>query len=364
MARGIRHALLVACWAPCVTLAGSPPQITPAYLLDNPPPVYTPGAFVQGLLRQQLAPAAQQWLKDSTLLQQRLHGLCTAQPAQQAAALAATQAAWRTTVLSWTRLSAVSIGPLIERRTARHIDFQPARPALIEKAMATPPDALADMDKIGSPAKGIPALEWMLWKSPPPQPGTSACRYAELVGADLQAEAAGVSQGFAQLAQREWLDNEQDASTLMGEVINQWLGAIEQLRWREIGKPLASAQAGEPPQFSRHMSGTPPEPLWLAAWQAIHQIATLQGMTYPSPDGRQHVPVDIYLLGKGLSGPGLTLRQAARDADVDMQQLQHQHEADARQRALKALAGLQQQIQNTVAPALQISIGFSDSDGD
>ena len=267
-------------------------------------------------------------------------------------------------MLSWTRLSAVSIGPLIERRTARHIDFQPARPTLIAKAIANPPSGLADMDQIGSPAKGLPALEWLLWQAPSLQPATPECRYLELVGEDLRAEADAVQTAFAALAQREWLDNEQDASALMGEVVNQWLGAIEQLRWREMGKPMASAQPGEAPQFSRHLSGVQPEILWLAAWDAILRVAARDGVRYPRPDGGEQVPVDIYLLGKGLREPGLTMRQAAKEADTQMQRLLQHQDAEARQRALKALASLQQQIQNTVAPALQISIGFSDSDGD
>jgi uncharacterized protein len=44
------------------------------------------------------------------------------------------------------------------------------------------------MELIGTPAKGLPALEWLLWVKPI-QPASAECRYAVQVAAEIQREA-------------------------------------------------------------------------------------------------------------------------------------------------------------------------------
>jgi len=332
-------------------------------LLDNPVPVYSPGAFVQGLLRQHHVPVARQWATQARQLEDRIHQLCLAPPHRESVALQAARQAWTQTTLKWVQLSAVSIGPLIERRTARHIDFQPVRPALIDKAVKAPPADVRAMDTVGSPAKGLPALEWLLWQQPV-QAHHPACHYAELVAADLTIEATAVQHAFETLARQDWLDREQDASALMGEVINQWLGAIEQLRWREIGKPLASTPAGQLPAFSRSASGQSPVGFWLAQWHSIRTLAASASDTRPPQDGTRLIAVNLYLMGRGHYLAAQALERSTLLADQQLQALRAEADTRAIQQAIQGLEQMQQRVQDQVAPALQISIGFSDSDGD
>src|SRR5256885_17229775 len=85
----------------------------------------------------------------------------------------------RSTLFPYTTLFR-SLGPLVERRSARLVDFRPMRPALLKKAIQSAPADLAAMERIGAPAKGYPALENLLWTQPV-EPQTPACAYATLV---------------------------------------------------------------------------------------------------------------------------------------------------------------------------------------
>ncbi len=141
----------------------------------------------------------------------------------------------------WERLSAVAIGPLLERRSLRQIDFTPTRPELIARAVERAPADAADMERIGTPAKGLPALEYLLWTKPV-KPGSAECRYAQQVAADIDREAQALEQGFAQAAGREWDD--EAAVAAMSEALNQWVGGLERLRWAEIERPVRARSSG------------------------------------------------------------------------------------------------------------------------
>ena len=82
----------------------------------------------------------------------------------------------------------MAVGPLLTRRSQRQIDFSPTRPALTERAIESEPAGLQAMERIGTPAKGLPALEWLLWTQPV-APGSAACRYAAEVALDIEREA-------------------------------------------------------------------------------------------------------------------------------------------------------------------------------
>jgi hypothetical protein len=59
------------------------------------------------------------------------------------------------------------------------------------------------MERIGAPAKGLPALEWLLWTQPV-APSSPACRYAAEVAADIAREAAALAAAFDALAAQDW----------------------------------------------------------------------------------------------------------------------------------------------------------------
>ena len=331
-------------------------------------PFYTPDHFVQGLYRGALAPRAKAMAQEGAALAAALRGYCAMPPAQAQAAIAAVRVAWADAAQRWDGLSAVAVGPVLSRRTQRQIDFTPTRPALIERAIQAAPASAADMERVGTPAKGFPALEWLLWTQAV-QPATPACQYAVQVATDLAREADALGAAFTTDAARDWSD--EDSTAAMGEVINQWVGGLERLRWAQMEKPLREAQSknsGEAqsrkptaPQFPRLASGQTAAG-WTAQWEAISAVAIARTATLPQP-GTRLVPLETYLRGRGLNPLADKLRQAVQRVDQTMLALKPASAASVLASA-RALSALKRLAEAELAPALQVNIGFSDADGD
>jgi hypothetical protein len=118
------------------------------------------------------------------------------------------------------------------------------------------PQTLAEMERVGTPAKGFPALEQLLSASSGSALAPATCHYAGLVAQGIAAEASALKTEFAALAQKDWSESPEDASSAFAEWINQWLGGLEQLRWTHIEKPIQThrttgASSSEPVAFPR-----------------------------------------------------------------------------------------------------------------
>ncbi len=326
-------------------------------------PFYTPGMFVQGLLRSRHAPLAAWLAQQSLVLANQVDALCAASPAQAEAARQAAREQWAQTMTAWTSLSTIAFGPLIERRSIRQLDFQPARPALIDKAIDAAPANVQALDTVGAPARGLPALEHLLWSQPAVAPATPACRYTAVLAQELVQETAALDAAFTAQARRAWTDEEEAAPAVMGEVVNQWVGSLEMLRWRDLGKPLASAPRGRQPEFPRTLSQKTAM-AWAAQWQAIKIVSALGAAPVPPAGAGLLVPMETYLRGRGLNPAADALARAVAQADVAMKNLSPRQSPARLQAAMAALGQLKLVVENEVAPALEISIGFSDADGD
>lgn len=326
-------------------------------------PFYRPSEAAQGLYRGLLAPRAQTFAREAAALSAPVQALCDADRASASTALAAARAAWQRAVDAWERLAAVPLGPLIERRSMRQLDFTPARPELIERAIQGQPAGPADMERVGTPAKGLPALEWLLWArfASSASPATPACLYAVQVAKDLTLHAAALEQAVEAAAEQTW--DEARGDVAFTEFINQWVGATERLRWAQIDKPRreAATRGQRSPAYPRQASGQTAAS-WARQWQVLRELAVFQGREAPRP-GQGVVPLETYLRGRGLNAlAGRWARQVDR-AGAAMQGLRP---GDARRldAAVRELAALKALAEAEVAPALEISIGFSDADGD
>lgn len=320
-------------------------------------PYYTPDAFVLGLDRFLMQPRAQAFATQAEMLDASLQRLCAAPRGIQQASVVRMEARmqWTATLTAWESLSAVAVGPLVERRSARQIDFQPTRPALIERAIAKAPADAAAMQRIGTPAKGLPALEWLLWTHPAAQ-APATCAYLQAVAAELVGEAQALRQAFeARVAQPP---QEEAASAAMGDVVNQWVGSLEALRWARIDKPVRSGEA-----FPRAASGATAQG-WAAHWGLLRTLAVGEPGTQPPQPGEGAVPLALYLRGRGLMQVATAFEQAVARADAKMKGLAPQSGPQALQAATTELAALKRVVEAEVAPALNINIGFSDADGD
>lgn len=295
--------------------------------------------LAMALNRDWLAPRAAEFARAGAALVPAVELACAGP-----AGLEPARAAWKQTLSAWETLAGVAIGPVLERRAQRAIDFTPTRPRMIDKAIQSAPKSAADMELIGTPAKGLPALEWLLW-SKPVAPGTPACAYAVRVAEDIRREADALA--GAKLATAE------DPAVLT-ELVNQWVGGIERLRWPGMEMPVRVASTSATtvePDFPRRTSGATAL-AWAAQWRALHDLATGGEATLAGS-----------LRARGQSTLADALDAEVRDVDLAMRDLTTMDRACLLAVA-KQLAALKQQVENEVASALGVSIGFSDADGD
>lgn len=300
------------------------------------------GSMAEDLHRAWSTPRAAELVAASAQLTPAIETLCTASAATAEPALQDARRHWLNSLLAWERLSAVAFGPVLERRSQRQIDFTPTRPRMIEKAVKSSPASAADMELIGTPAKGLPALEWLLWVKPI-QPASAECRYAVRVAAEIEREAQALQAAPAPAA---------DAAAAFSEWVNQWVGGLERLRWSGMEMParVALTSGKAVAEFPRHASGASAAS-WAAAWQSLRELAS----------GPLSLASTLRAAGK------TQLADALAEAVMQSDRLMHAQTPEDMQSILVAtgqLAALKRLVENEVAPALGVNIGFSDSDGD
>ena len=317
-------------------------------------PYYTPPAFVQGLHGGWYAPRAREFTQSAERLLQSTRAYCAGGPP------AAAREAWRDALLAWDRLGSVAIGPLVERRSARRIDFGPTRPALMARAIDSQPANEADMERVGSAAKGFPALEQLFWPTAVAA-ASPGCAFAVQVAADIAREAQALDSAFDAASRAEPDDGQTVAA--MSEAVNQWLGGLDALRLQGLERPLheRQARAAKRLQFSRDASGASVAER-AARWQTLAALAVFEGAEAPAP-GAGLVPLEPYLRGKGLNPLADKLVAAVRKAGQGIAAAQGNAPARV-QAAARQLADLRALVESQVAPALDIRLGFSDADGD
>lgn len=363
-ATGLLLAAVVAALPP-ITSQAQTPTAAPAWQRDAVP-FYDTVHALQGIYGHWALPRAQDFDRNARALVPAVAALCQASASDTKTALDAARAAWQTTARAWEQLAAVSIGPVIARRSQRAIDFTPTRPALIEKAIVTQPQGAKAFERIGTPAKGLPALEWLLWTRPV-SPNGPACSYAHEVAQDVARESAALQAAFTTAASTDWgAEDEQEQSTqAISEFVNQWVGGIERLRWAQMEKPLRAAQGTRAPDYPRAASDDTLA-AWAATWAGLRSVTALPAQTAVPTPGEALVPLEMYLRGKGLNPLADKLHQATGKADASMAQVQKAgiKNKAAIQQTARDLAALKFLAESEVAPALQVSIGFSDADGD
>ncbi len=359
----------VLCGAGLCTAQALPSAPASAYAPVNAMPYYSLEHALQGVYRFQIPPLAQRFRAQSEQLVLVTNNFC-----QGAAPLNAVRNQWQTTQVSWEALLTPSVGSLVSRRSQRQIDFWPTRPELIARALKVAPQNLADMERVGTPAKGLPAMEWLLaqWAMQgQAKPSARDCQFVSLIAQGIAEEARALEGEFTTLATKNWADSPDEATAAMAEWVNQWLAGLERLRWAHIEKPIVSHQTGltgqksKPIEFPRlsleaNLAG------WRAQWQSLLTQARLTQAQYqnPPPPGQALVPIEALLLGKGqmaLAGRWVAALDQVSAAMAGLTPQSTPTQLLAMTQSMKAVTVL---FQNDVAPALDIPLGFSDADGD
>lgn len=259
---------------------------------------------------------------------------------------------WLETVSDWEYFSVVRGGALFARRSPRDIDFMPTRPDAIQRAVATDPQTLGALDEIGSPAKGLPALEWLLWRQS--DPTKAHCSYQALVARAVAAEAGLLVHAYEKALGDGW--DESAAEYAMYEFLNLWASGLQKLWWEDMERPLQKSVGRNGAAWSRAASGHTRDG-WLRQWAGLRRLAV-----GPAPSIQQ------YLLTQGQAKAADRLQQEVTASDTALAALGPALDTpDGRrqiQAAIKSLQGLQSFAEGEMAAALQFVISFFDEDGD
>lgn len=340
-------------------------------------PYYTAEQVLTGLYTHHLPPRARAFDEAAQALVQAAQAHCQGRVGKDEL-----QTRWQQAMLRWDALATPAVGPLVQRRSQRQIDFGPVRPNLVDKALSGSPRSLSDMARVGAPAKGFAGFEYLLAESP--QTGLQGdaqkgrCAYAVLVAQGISAEAAALRADFDALAQRTWQVDEEavDAEARVaqtrvafGEWVNQWLGGLERLRWLQIEQPLVKAEtAGGSPAFPRR-SWADNVADWRVQWDSLRTQALLADpQAAPPKPGEGLVPIEALLYGKGQMALAQRWRQTVLAADAAFAGLDVASPLPAAKAGMQTLTRRLKDVtvlyQQQVAAALDVPLGFSDADGD
>jgi len=327
-------------------------------------------------------------LPKATLFNSRAHALevLLADGCDKPDQLLTLQTSWVQTMLAWEALQTPSVGALVERRTQRRIDFWPSRDKLVAKALREARSGQLDMDLVGSPAKGLPALAVLLGLSPSgidfaALMPTSRCTYAVAVAADIAAEAADLLQAVSASAQTDWATDAGGTQAAWEQLINQWLGGLERLRWSYINKPIQMALTSNDSLHTAVTSdsieptGLPlsaigwPRPSWQlelqavqVQWAQLHDLATSVG---PGPtDSKDVIGLQTLLQSRGYVALADTWGESVQQVHVAINQLGSSSNVTQLQAVSQQLGSLAHMYQSQLAPAFGVQMGFSDADGD
>lgn len=311
--------------------------------------------------------AQHHYAKDTAVLRTQLQKLSTitSKYCKGNGTLGSVKKQYTETYLAWLELSAVVIGPMLENNTVRQIDFRPLRVNLLERAIKKQPQGAQAMALVGSPAKGFPALEYLLTQVRL-EPNSSSCSYAQEVIDDIARTVSALQWQQGSAAQSEI--EEEDSLALSSGLqlyFNQLVGATHNLAWERMEKPLLKnrdeAADGAAKQWPlSELSLT--EKAWVAQWHGIDELLVVKSQTVPLP--RTHViPLEAYLRGLGEIDLADSLVQYANAVDKAVLANTIAN-PDSIEHAVEASKALKNFLETEVAKDLKVSIQFSSSDGD
>lgn len=305
--------------------------------------------FIQSAYQSHFAPRAKLFSLRTVALTSAVAMMCSTPNVES---LQHARSAWTEAMLAWESVSAVAVGPLLERHSLANIDFWPTRPNMIEIAMHESISDIATLRRVGVAARGLPALEWLLWaggSSPPALGNAQACAYALLLTRDVAEEGQAVEVGFAQRASAP---ADQDSGPQLAELVNQSIGAVEGLRRKRLFNPIATRN---PRTFARSVSDQA-QPAWNAHWESILDLLV-------GKDAGETRTVEALLRECGLAAAAARVRRAAERVTAALQPATV-GKPESIQHAAEALVNLRRTLEQDVALPLRIPVSFSDFDGD
>nr|WP_315466029.1 imelysin family protein [uncultured Rhodoferax sp.] len=307
--------------------------------------------LVHALLRDTLLPAARGFAQSSQALCDAIHS----------GSQDASRSAWIRCMRAWETLAAVPVAALVERRSARIVDFWPTRPAQIRALLDGGPGLWSSpqaMQSLGASAKGLPALEWLLYRQAA-SPETRAL--TEALARQVLEESRILEGAYTNMHLSEW--DEADAWSAYGEWFGQAAGSLDQLRLKKL---KAQTRGKDSSIWVRGVSGQT-----RAAWRA-HALGLQAFWTGPAASGAQAsctqaspAPGTLtqLLLSRGY------VAEATRVAELSAAMLAALERATPEQSsslrvAQQAMAQLHRYVTDIGSDLFDFSQGFTDADGD
>jgi predicted lipoprotein len=288
--------------------------------------------------------------------------------------------AWLAARAPWKRTEVFAFGPYSEepQRFGPKIDFWPARPETVEETLAGEDELGADSaDRLGAPAKGLHALEFLLF-----EPDTDVVaafeddarrgEYAVTIADDLIVQAHALWEAWdpdhgnflGELTGAGRSSTRYDTlNRALGEVVNRMGYTLENMSAEKLKKPLGDSAGGvpQPDQVESPFSGRSLEDL----------RDNLRGieLLYFGSEERGLLSLDAYLLARGRHltesfRARLAAAEAALDAIPEPLEVAIESDPGSVRELMARLGELRRLIQVDVINALSLSVGFNDNDGD
>lgn len=328
----------------------------PAALAIEPSP--RDGQLLREVGETTLLPRYQQLARHSQTLSEALNTLCAAPDAQR---LDAARQRWRDAYLDWMAVAPLNWGPTALARSHRQLAFQPARPDAIEQAISADagrqPDAA---QRVGAPARGLAAIEYLLWTRPAQLSQPARCAWLTQQGQDAAAHTAQLAADWREFASQLARAGQADAqlypkaSAAIEELANLLIAGINELRDKTLLKlPRLKADA-VPGQRSGSSKAA-----------VLRQFDTLRTLIRGA-DGKSGL---ADYLDHAADKPVLARQlrdslEASRQAIAALPDPLTPGKAGAGQAAAQALKHTQTLLENPVTDALGITVSFNESDGD
>lgn len=298
----------------------------------------------------------------------------------RAAGLDDVRKAWRQAQSTWQPLEMLQIGPIIERRTQRQINAWPTRPRLIEPLLNSD-EALdaAALEMQGAAGKGFPAMEYLLF-----EPGKSAshteqsfkdrrCKVLNAFAAHIKSEAdalsgawrepdGGFARQLAEAGKHPQAGQFASADQAMSDIANLLIAGLDAVKVRKLAKPLEKSV--DDAALERIES-------WRSNASLDHIRDNLRGFELAFfGAGMDGIGLDDYLAG--ISRPVLPrlvredLQTAQKALAAIKPPLQDAvtHQRDRVEALYKAVVQLQRRMEDNIADALKVDLGFNANDGD
>lgn len=285
--------------------------------------------------------------------------------------LEAARAAWRAVRAGWSVTAAFAFGPVVEQMQVGPLDFWPVRGDTIEAKISAAPATIdaAYIDSLGTSAKGLPALEYLLFAGPL-APASPRCAYAVALARDIERRVGEVASA--------WHDGHAEALRTAGHgsavytsekagldaVVNATIENLYRMVKDKLDRPLGNLTGSAPdPAISESVfSGDGRVDLEhnLGGFERVYLGADLESGGDPGL-GALVAARDPALDERIVAQLALARASLAAIADLEVALVD---DRGAVQTARDELDALRRLIKLDVASALGVTLSLSDNDGD